>query len=99
MKLLRSSQRGFAARLDALSRRLTEVDKGVDGAVRPILEAVRRQGDAAVVRFTRRFDKARLTAKQFRVSEKEMEEAYRQGGPAGGRSPRAAAGRHTAFSP
>jgi histidinol dehydrogenase len=97
MKLLRSSQRGFAARLDALSRRLTAVDKGVDGAVRPILEAVRRQGDAAVVRFTRRFDKARLTAKQFRVSEKEMEEAYRQADPAVVDSLRYAAERITAF--
>lgn len=97
MKLLRASQRGFAAKLDALSRRLAAVDKGLEGAVRPILEAVRRQGDAAVIRFTRRFDRVKLTPKQFRVTEKEIEEAYRQADPAVVESLRYAAERITAF--
>lgn len=46
------------------------------GRVQTILEGVRTQGDDAVIRFTRRFDKARLTSKQLRVTEAEINAAY-----------------------
>ncbi len=44
--------------------------------VRKIIEAVHAHGDDAVVRFTRQFDKVRLTPKQLRVTETEMNGAY-----------------------
>ncbi len=97
MKVLRSSQRGFAARLEVLSRRLTAVNKSVESSVRSILDAVQRQGDAAVIRYTKQFDRIRLTPKQLRVTEKEFEEAYRQADPAIVESLRYAAERITAF--
>ncbi|MBN1837741.1 MAG: histidinol dehydrogenase [Spirochaetales bacterium] len=46
-------------------------------SVRAILAAVRKEGDAAVVRYTRRFDGARLEGRPLRVTEEEFEEARR----------------------
>jgi len=97
MKLLRSTQRGFAGRLEALSRRLTIVDKGIEGSVRAILEAVRRQGDTALIRYAKKFDRARLTPRTLRVTEKELEDAYRQADAAVVESLRYAAERITAY--
>lgn len=97
MKVLRSSQRGFAARLEALGRRVEAVNKNVESTVRTILEAVKRQGDAAVIRYTWQFDRVKLTPRQLRVSEKEIEEAYRQADPAVVESLRYAAERIVSF--
>ncbi len=48
----------------------------VEESVRNILDAVRQEGDEAVLRYTRRFDKVRLTAKQLRVTEAETSGAF-----------------------
>lgn len=42
--------------------------------VKPIIEAVRREGDEAVIRFTKEFDGVEL--EQLKVSEEEFDEAY-----------------------
>ena len=45
--------------------------------VRPIVEAVRTEGDAALVRFARDLDKAEtLTADGLKVTEAEVDEAF-----------------------
>ncbi|MEF3304317.1 histidinol dehydrogenase [Paenibacillus sp. GYB003] len=44
--------------------------------VAAILESVRTEGDAAVLRFTEQFDKAKLSAGQLRVTEQEIRAAY-----------------------
>src|SRR3989441_2848604 len=44
----------------------------VERAVAAILRAVRRQGDAALVRYTARFDRVRLTPRQLRVPPAEI---------------------------
>src|SRR5207247_8392524 len=48
----------------------------IEAAVKTILKAVERGGDAAVSRYTRRFDKVSLKPGQFRVSPDEIKEAY-----------------------
>ena len=45
---------------------------GVEQAVQRILAAVRRDGDAAVARFTKRFDRVSLDASTFEVPKKEI---------------------------
>lgn len=50
--------------------------KHVEEKVRRIIEDVRLNGDTAVLKYTRRFDKASLTAKDLRVSEAEISGAY-----------------------
>lgn len=44
--------------------------------VRPIIQAVREEGDAALVRFARELDKADVTAGNLKVSEQEFDEAF-----------------------
>lgn len=48
----------------------------VETTVRGIVDAVYQQGDAAVIRYTRRFDKVRLSPHQLRVSEAEISGAF-----------------------
>ncbi|TXR49490.1 histidinol dehydrogenase [Phyllobacterium endophyticum] len=44
--------------------------------VRPIIEAVRQEGDAALVRLARELDKANVTAASLKVSEQEFDAAF-----------------------
>lgn len=66
----------------ALLRR-TESDLGtyLDGA-RPIIDAVRRDGDAALIRFAREFDRAEVDAATLRASEADFEQARARLDPA-----------------
>jgi histidinol dehydrogenase len=54
----------------------------VERAVRDILQAVRREGDRAVVRFTSRFDGVRLRAEAMRVPPAEIRALARRADPA-----------------
>ena len=62
MKLRRLStrKRGFGAKLDALTRYEAVQDDKVERAVRTIVAEVRGRGDAAVLEYTRRFDRVRV---------------------------------------
>ena len=75
MKLRRLStrDRGFAAKLAALTRYEAAQDARVQPAVRAIVAAVRRRGDAAVLAYARRFDrvKARSVA-ALEISPREL---------------------------
>jgi histidinol dehydrogenase len=75
MKLRRLStrERGFDAKLAALTRYEAAQDARVQAAVRAIVAAVRRRGDAAVLGYARRFDgvKARSVA-ALEVSSREL---------------------------
>lgn len=50
--------------------------KHVEEKVRRIIEDVRETGDEAVVKYTKRFDKANLTARELKVCEAEISGAY-----------------------
>ena len=50
--------------------------KHVEEKVRRIIEDVRETGDEAVLKYTKRFDKANLTARELKVSEAEISGAY-----------------------
>lgn len=67
-QLYRIFQRGF------ISRRIQE-------KVRKIIEDVRISGDEALIRYTKKFDKVKLMAKQLRVSEIEISAAYQNINP------------------
>lgn len=74
----RSERRTIANRL-GLRGKMTRTD--VLETTNAILEAVRREGDAAVVRFTDQFDKVRLSPDRLTVSEREISEALDQTSP------------------
>ena len=49
----------------------------VESNVKAIVSTVLKSGDAALIAFTEQFDEARLAAKDFRVTLREIEEAYK----------------------
>lgn len=53
----------------------------VEEKVRRIVEAVRAEGDEAVLRYTRRFDRVRLKPRQLRVTEAETSGAFQNISP------------------
>ncbi len=55
--------------------------KRIEESVRKILEDVRANGDDAVLRYTRKFDGAKLVAKQLRVTARETSGAYQNINP------------------
>jgi histidinol dehydrogenase len=59
---------GFAADFSGLVAAKREVEEDVDAAVAEILAAVRAGGDAAVIDYTRRFDRLELTPATMRVA-------------------------------
>lgn len=48
----------------------------IESGVRSIIDAVYEEGDTAVLRFTRKFDKVQMTAKEQRVTEAEISGAF-----------------------
>lgn len=57
-------------------RNLYARKKHIEEKVKRILEDVKQSGDAAVVKYTRRFDKAKLAPKDIRVAEGEISGAF-----------------------
>jgi histidinol dehydrogenase len=72
VKLLRYGSPGLQA---ALSRQLTRRRQIVDKVAR-IVEDVRVNGDTALLRYTRKFDRVKLTPKEIAVSEDEINAGY-----------------------
>ena len=58
------------------NRNILNHKKTVDEKVRKIIEDIRQHGDEAVIKYTKRFDKAKLTAKELRVPENEISGAF-----------------------
>jgi len=50
----------------------------ISSSVQDIIEAVRKEGDKAVLRYTEKFDNARLPQSKLKVAKKEIKEAYRK---------------------
>ncbi|GIO14895.1 histidinol dehydrogenase [Cohnella xylanilytica] len=68
-----------------------------NAAVEEIVEAVRREGDEALLRYTERFDKAKLTPERLRVTPEEIAAAYERVEPEFLAALRQAAANVTAF--
>jgi len=97
MKIVRADQKGFRKAVRNLAERLIVSDPAIEGQVRRILARVRKLGDSAVLHYTRRFDRLKLTAGQLRVDPKETDQAYRKADVQVVDSLRVAAGRIRAF--
>src|ERR1700722_14888504 len=62
----------FAARFAALLGAKRETDADVDDAVAAIIDDVARRGDAALIDYTKRFDRLGGSAAQLRLSAQEI---------------------------
>jgi histidinol dehydrogenase len=72
---LSTADPGFEAAFAELLADRDQAVPGVTEAVAAILAAVRAEGDAAVARFTARFDRIELTPEQFAIAPDEIEAA------------------------
>jgi histidinol dehydrogenase len=72
MKVIKFSSKQFLK----LCERGTLRKKRIVGSVGRIIDDVKLRGDDAVIKYTRKFDKVKLTPKQFKVSESETSGAY-----------------------
>src|SRR3546814_18315369 len=72
---LDSADRGFEAAFAELLDSKREAAADVDAAVAAILAEVRKRGDAALIDYTRRFDRLDLTPATLRIPESELEAA------------------------
>ncbi len=66
---------GFEAAFAALLGSKREAAADVDAAVAEIIAEVRARGDAALLDYTRRFDRLHLTAEQLRIPESQLDAA------------------------
>ncbi len=73
MKILKLTGQNIQKLYD---RNLLSRKKHVEERVRKIIEDVKVNGDDAVLKYTRRFDKVKLTARQLRVAESEISGAF-----------------------
>jgi histidinol dehydrogenase len=73
--LVRSSERRFGALLARILARRGTSDRGLERRVGAILDAVRREGDRALLRFARRWDRVRLGRRDLEVPRSEIERA------------------------
>jgi histidinol dehydrogenase len=72
---LSTAQPDFEAAFTALLATKREVSEDVDAVVRSILADVRRDGDVALLAFTKRFDRLELDAGRLRVTDAEIDAA------------------------
>ncbi len=64
-----------------LFNRFSNRNRRVEEKVRRILEDVKNNGDEAVLRYTRKFDRVKLTARELQVAESEVNGAYQNISP------------------
>lgn len=73
--IVTSSQEGQGC-IASLLNRFESPDTSCQSNVKEILERVKREGDAVVVEFGRKFDAPNLTKENLKVSAEELKEAY-----------------------
>ncbi|OGX25647.1 MAG: histidinol dehydrogenase [Omnitrophica WOR_2 bacterium RIFCSPHIGHO2_01_FULL_48_9] len=73
MKILKQSSQNIQKLYD---RSIYARKKHIEEKVRRIIEDVKLNGDDAVLKYTRRFDKVRLTPRQLKVEESEISGAF-----------------------
>ena len=73
MKLLKQSGQNIEK---LYNRNFFARKKSIEEKVRKIIEDVRANGDDAVIKYTRRFDKAKLAPRELKVAEAEISGAF-----------------------
>jgi len=76
MKIIDSQNNDINAELKRIINRGEAATEDVATIVREVVERVRREGDPAVLEYTEKFDKVKLTHKDMKVSPQEIKEAY-----------------------
>jgi len=77
MKVMTSQEFGGEVLNQIVNRGKTDFTS-VSSSVQEIIEAVRKEGDKAVLRYTEKFDKVRLPQSKLKVTKNEINESYRK---------------------
>jgi len=75
VKIIRINKANLTAELKKLRRGSTLSDPALESSVKKIVEDVRKNGDRALFKYTKRFDRVALTGKTVRVSRSEFRKA------------------------
>src|ERR1044071_8181700 len=81
IRLVKTSDTAFKPLLKKILGRRGSREDGVERQVAEIVSAVQKQGDRALLRYTRLFDRLRLTAASLEVKPVEIERAVGRGAP------------------
>ena len=76
MKIISSHEKRFRQALADVCDRAAPQTAKIEAGVKGIVRDVERNGDAAVARYVKKFDGLSLSPKRFRVSSREMRQAY-----------------------
>jgi histidinol dehydrogenase len=76
MKIIDSRQKDIVAEIKRIINRGETATEEVSVAVKSVVDRVRKEGDPAVLEYTEKFDKAKLTLRDIRVSPDEIRNAY-----------------------
>ncbi len=76
MKIIDSRQKDIASELKRIINRGETATEEVAAAVKEVIDRVRKEGDPAVIEYTEKFDKVKLTLKDIKVSSTEIRDAY-----------------------
>ncbi len=76
MKIIDARQRDVVSELKRIINRGEAATEEVAATVKTIVERVRKEGDPAVLEYTEKFDKAKLSLKDIRVAPDEIQAAY-----------------------
>jgi histidinol dehydrogenase len=76
MKVIDSQQKDVASELKRIINRGETATEEVAAAVKEVVDRVRKEGDPAILEYTEKFDKVKLTLKEMRVSAEEIKEAH-----------------------
>ena len=76
MKIIDSQQKDIVAELKRIIDRGEAATEEAAEAVKTVVERVRQEGDPAVLEFTEKFDRVKLSLKDIRVTPEEIKDAY-----------------------
>jgi histidinol dehydrogenase len=76
MKIIDSQQKDIVTELKRIIDRGESATEEVAAAVKEVVERVRKEGDPAVLAYTEKFDRVKLTLKDIRVTPDEVKDAY-----------------------
>ena len=76
-KLVEGTQENLKATVESLGVRGKMDLKPVIETVQNVIDDIRENGDAALLKYTEKFDGVKLTSDQLRVSEQEIEDAIK----------------------
>ena len=75
VELIKTTDPGFRKAFDRILHRRGEIEERVEQAVAEIIRAVRKGGDSAILRYTKRFDGVTLQRSAIEVTRREMDDA------------------------